>query len=189
MFSRRTAWKLTPNRFSEVQRELREAGREVLDLTVSNPTRAGVLYDAQSILASLSRSEAMDYDPQPKGLAGARDAVAAYYREQSGGLGIDPESVVLTTSTSEGYSYVFRLLCNAGDEVLVPKPSYPLFEFLADLDELVGLVRDSAVDLTAKIPHGDWRTYLRQILLMADHNAYHLGQIVQARKLLGDWRA
>src|SRR6266851_3117167 len=61
--------------------------------------------------------------------------------------------------------------------------------FLADLDELVGLVRDSAVDLTAKIPHGDWRTYLRQILLMADHNAYHLGQIVQARKLLGDWRA
>ena len=61
--------------------------------------------------------------------------------------------------------------------------------FLADLKELVTLVEDPTVDLTAKIPHGDWRTYLRQVLLVADHNAYHLGQIVQTRKLLGDWRA
>ena len=75
----------------------------------------------------------MDYDPQSKGLVSARQAVGSYYREQSGGFEIDPESVVLTTSTSEGYSYIFRLLCNPGDEVLVPKPSYPLFEFLADL--------------------------------------------------------
>lgn len=60
--------------------------------------------------------------------------------------------------------------------------------FFSDLKELTTLVQDSTVDLTAKIPHGDWRTYLRQILLVADHNAYHLGQIVQARKLLGDWR-
>ncbi len=136
MFSRRTNWRLTPNRFTEAQRELREAGREVLDLTVSNPTRAGLQYDAEAILASLSRPEAMDYDPQPKGLASAREAVADYYRQQCGGLEISPESVVLTTSTSEGYSYIFRLLCNAGDEVLVPKPSYPLFEFLADLEDV-----------------------------------------------------
>jgi hypothetical protein len=61
--------------------------------------------------------------------------------------------------------------------------------FLADLEELVALIQDTTLDLTAKIPHGDWRTYLRQILMVADHNAYHLGQIVQARKLLGDWRA
>ena len=60
--------------------------------------------------------------------------------------------------------------------------------FFADLKELETLVRDTSVDLTAKIPHGEWRTYLRQILLVADHNAYHLGQIVQTRKLLGDWR-
>jgi alanine-synthesizing transaminase len=141
MFSRRTGWKLTPNRFTEVQRELRAAGREVLDLTVSNPTRADLPYGVQSILAALSRPEAMDYDPQPKGLASARDAVADYYRDQSGGLevdpeSLDPESVVLTTSTSEGYSYVLRLLCNPGDDVLVPKPSYPLFEFLADLEDV-----------------------------------------------------
>jgi aspartate/methionine/tyrosine aminotransferase len=136
MFSRRTGWKLTPNHFTEAQRELLAAGRELLDLTVSNPTRAGLPYDAESIINSLSRREAMDYDPQPKGLASARDAVGSYYREQPGGLEINPEAVVLTTSTSEGYSYVFRLLCNPGDEVLVPKPSYPLFEFLADLEDV-----------------------------------------------------
>ncbi len=136
MFSRRTSWKLTPNRFTEVQRVLRAEGRELLDLTVSNPTRAHLFYDATSILSSLSRPEATDYDPQPKGLRSARNAVAAYYLEQSAGINIDSESLVLTTSTSEGYSYVFRLLCNPGDEVLVPKPSYPLFEFLADLQDV-----------------------------------------------------
>ena len=60
--------------------------------------------------------------------------------------------------------------------------------FFSDLEEVVELIQDPSIDLTAKIPHGEWRTYLRQILLVADHNAYHLGQIVQARKLLGDWR-
>jgi alanine-synthesizing transaminase len=136
MFSRRTGWKLTPNRFTEAQLEFGRAGREPLDLTLSNPTRAGLPYDSESILASLSQRDALDYDPQPKGLVRARQAVGSYYREQSGGFEIDPESVVLTTSTSEGYSYIFRLLCNAGDEVLVPKPSYPLFEFLADLEDV-----------------------------------------------------
>jgi aspartate/methionine/tyrosine aminotransferase len=108
MFSRRTSWKLIPNRFTEVQRELRAEGRKLLDLTASNPTRAHLSYDASSILSSLSRWEATDYDPQPKGLRSARNAVAAYYLEQSAGTNIDPESLVLTTSTSEGYSYVFR---------------------------------------------------------------------------------
>ncbi|MGH9538826.1 MAG: pyridoxal phosphate-dependent aminotransferase [Terriglobales bacterium] len=92
-------------------------------------------YHADSILVSLSHPEAMNYDPQPKGLIGARQAVASYYREQ-GGIEVNPESLVLTTSTSEGYSYIFRLLCNPADEILVPKPSYPLFEFLADLDDV-----------------------------------------------------
>lgn len=135
MFSHRTDWTLTPNRFTEAQRELSSAGRKVLDLTVSNPVRAGLHYDADAILNSLKNPKAMDYDPQPKGLHSARQAVAAYYREQHHSL-VDPESLVLTTSTSEGYSYVFRLLCNPDDEVLVPKPSYPLFEFLADLQDV-----------------------------------------------------
>jgi aspartate/methionine/tyrosine aminotransferase len=136
MFSHRTDWKLTPNRLTEAQREVSAAGFEVLDLTVSNPTRAGLTYDSETILGALARPEAMEYDPQPRGLRGAREAVAAYYREQHEGFGVDPDAIVLTTSTSEGYSYVFRLLCNAEDEVLVPKPSYPLFEFLADLQDV-----------------------------------------------------
>ncbi len=136
MFSRRTDWKLTPNRLTEAQREVEAEGREVLDLTVSNPARAGLHYDAEAILNSLTNPKAMDYDPQPKGLRSARAAVADYYHEQHGEPAFDPEALVLTTSTSEGYSFVFRLLCNPGDEVLVPKPSYPLFEFLADLQDV-----------------------------------------------------
>jgi alanine-synthesizing transaminase len=134
MFSRRTDWKLSPNRFTQAQRELQATGREVLDLTISNPTRAELHYDAETILRALVNPQAMDYDPQPKGLRSAREAVAGYYGKQHND--IDPESIVLTTSTSEGYSYVFRLLCNVEDEILVPKPSYPLFEFLADLQEV-----------------------------------------------------
>jgi aspartate/methionine/tyrosine aminotransferase len=133
MFSRRTDWKLTPNRFTQAQRELHAASREVLDLTISNPTRAGLRYETETILRALVNSQAMDYDPQPKGLRSAREAVVGYYRAHGD---IDPESIVLTTSTSEGYSYVLRLLCNADDEILVPKPSYPLFEFLADLQDV-----------------------------------------------------
>ena len=106
----------------------------MLDLTISNPTRAELHYDAETILRALANPKAMDYDPQPKGLRGSREAVAGYYGKQHDR--VDPESVLLTTSTSEGYSYVFRLLCNADDEILVPKPSYPLFEFLADLQDV-----------------------------------------------------
>ena len=134
MFSTRTNWKLALNRFTEAQRELETAGREVLDLTVSNPTRAGLHYDDAAILDALRNPQSLDYDPQPKGLLIAREAVTAYYKER--GETISPDCLVLTTSTSEGYSYLFRLLCNPGDEVLVPKPSYPLFEFLADLQDV-----------------------------------------------------
>jgi len=136
MFSERTNWKLAQNRFTQALAEVREAGARVLDLTVSNPTRAGLHYDAQAILQALASPRALDYDPQSKGLREAREAVAAYYREDHGVRGLDAEQIVLTTSTSEGYSFVFRLLCNAGDELLVPKPSYPLFEFLADLQDV-----------------------------------------------------
>jgi aspartate/methionine/tyrosine aminotransferase len=84
----------------------------------------------------LAAPQAIDYDPQSKGLREAREAVAGYYRDEHHVAGFDSERLILTTSTSEGYSYVFRLLCNPGDEVLVPKPSYPLFEFLADLEDV-----------------------------------------------------
>jgi aspartate/methionine/tyrosine aminotransferase len=136
MFSDRTNWKLTRNRLTEALEEVRASGARVLDLTLSNPTRAGLVYDEPRILQSLASPQAMDYDPQPKGLPSAREAVAAYYRTAHGIPDFDPERLILTTSTSEGYSFVFRLLCNPGDELLVPKPSYPLFEFLADLQDV-----------------------------------------------------
>jgi len=135
MFSDRTNWKLTRNRLTEALEEVRAGGARVLDLTISNPTRAGLCYDQPRILQGLASPQSMDYDPQPKGLPSARAAVADYYKTQHG-IHLDPERLILTTSTSEGYSFVFRLLCNPGDELLVPKPSYPLFEFLADLQDV-----------------------------------------------------
>jgi alanine-synthesizing transaminase len=135
MFSDRTNWTLARNRLTEAIDEARRSGARVIDLTVSNPTRVGLKYDETQILQSLASPAAMDYDPQPKGIPGARAAIADYYQTQHG-VRLDPERVVLTASTSEGYSFVFRLLCNPGDELLVPKPSYPLFEFLADLQDV-----------------------------------------------------
>jgi aspartate/methionine/tyrosine aminotransferase len=134
MFSRRTNWKLAPNRLSRAIDEVRASGRQPIDLTISNPTRAGITYNAGAILDALNNSQSLDYDPQPKGLARAREAVAEYYRARR--ELIDPEALVLTSGTSEGYAYLFRLLTNPGDEILVPKPSYPLFDFLADLEDV-----------------------------------------------------
>jgi len=136
MFSDRTNWMLAQNRFTHALAEARARGIKLLDLSLSNPTRAGLQYDEHAILGALASTRSMDYDPQPKGLREARRVVAAYYREDHRSLSLDEEQVILTTSTSEGYSFVFRLLCNAGDELLVPKPSYPLFEFLADLQDV-----------------------------------------------------
>lgn len=134
MFSRRTGWNLAANRFTEAILDARRGGRPVLDLTISNPTHAGIRYEESAILEALRSRGSLDYDPQPKGMLGAREAVAAYYGER--GEEVDPENVILTTSTSEGYSFVFRLLADPGDEILVAKPSYPLFEFLADLQDV-----------------------------------------------------
>ena len=120
--------------FAAAIREARAAGRELVDLTVSNPTVCGFDYDAQAILAPLASREAMTYDPDPRGMRFAREAVVGYYGDH--GASVDPDNVILTTSTSEGYGYLFRLLCDAGDEVLVAQPSYPLFDFLADLEDV-----------------------------------------------------
>jgi len=134
VFSRRTGWNLAANRFTEAVREVLARRQEILDLTISNPTRAAIEYDRAAILESLKNEESLNYDPQPKGLLSAREAVVEYYRER--GENLSPEHLVVTASTSEGYSYLFRLLANPGDEILVPKPSYPLFDFLADLNDL-----------------------------------------------------
>lgn len=135
MFSQRTNWVLTPNRHAQALEQLRAAGTPILDLTASNPTNCGFHYDDGAILDAFRRPEALNYDPQPRGLLSAREEVSGYYLQDHHAT-VNPESIVLTTSTSEAYSYVFRLLCNPHDEILVPKPSYPLFEFLADLQDV-----------------------------------------------------
>jgi len=136
MFSARTNWKLEENAYTRALRRHRESGKSILDLTVSNPTACGFEYDETAILAALQNSAAMRYEPEPKGLLSARAAVADYYREKISAAPIDPERLILTTGTSEAYSFLFRLLCDPGDEVLVAHPSYPLFDFLAAIQDV-----------------------------------------------------
>lgn len=133
MFAERTNWNLAANRLAEALARHRAGGRKLLDLTASNPTECGFLYDLQAILGALESSEALHYRPDPRGLLMARQAVTEYY---AGCARVGVEDMVLTTSTSEAYSFAFRLLANAGDEILAPAPSYPLFDFLADLQDV-----------------------------------------------------
>jgi alanine-synthesizing transaminase len=133
-FARRTSWDLTTNRYTEALEAHRRAGREVLDLTASNPTTIGLHYREDELLQALAHGEALTYEPQAKGLLVAREAVSAYYAAR--GSHVSPDDLILTTSTSEAYSFLFRLLCDPGDTVLVPTPSYPLFDFLADLHDV-----------------------------------------------------
>jgi alanine-synthesizing transaminase len=138
MFADRTNWNLNPNRLSEALSRHRFAGRPLFDLTASNPTECGFTYDREAVLRALSNPATLSYEPNPKGLEVARRAVAAYYAARNTLVSI--EDIILTTSTSEAYSYILRTLCNPGDELLVPEPSYPLFGFLADIQD-VKLIR------------------------------------------------
>jgi aspartate/methionine/tyrosine aminotransferase len=135
MFADRTQWNLAPNRLAEALARHRAGERRLLDLTASNPTECGFHYDERTILDALEQPQALHYRPDPRGLASAREAVRDYYSARHEGQ-VTTEQILLTTSTSEAYSFVFRLLCNPGDEVLVPVPSYPLFEFLADIQDV-----------------------------------------------------
>jgi alanine-synthesizing transaminase len=134
MFASRTNWNLTPNRLSEALARYRSSGRRLLDLSASNPTECGFHYDAAAIARALSATASLKYQPDPRGLKSARQAVSRYYAAHGEDLSLD--DLILTTSTSEAYSFVFRLLANPGDEFLVPTPSYPLFDFLADVTDV-----------------------------------------------------
>ncbi len=136
MFARRTNWKLDENAYTRALHRLRQSGEPILDLTVSNPTTCGFHYDAEMILESLRDPAALVYSPDPKGLLSAREAVAGYYQDKVPGAHFDPAHLILTTGTSEAYSFLFRLLCEPGDEVVIAHPSYPLFDFLADIQDV-----------------------------------------------------
>lgn len=131
-FSTRSPGDFRPNRLNAALSARRAAGSEILDLTLSNPTRAELAYPHKEILAALADARSLTYEPTPRGLVEAREAIAEHHVLH--GRTADPERMVLAGSTSESYGWLFKLLCEPGDEILVPRPSYPLFECLATLD-------------------------------------------------------
>jgi aspartate/methionine/tyrosine aminotransferase len=146
MFSSRLHGDLRPNRIARELDARRRGGARILDLTESNPTHAGIDYPAD-VLSAFEDPGLLVYDPAPAGSRAAREGVSAYYAAR--GQRVEPERILLTASTSEAYAYLFKLLTDAGDEVLVPRPSYPLFEFLAKLESI-------AVRQYPLAYHGGW---------------------------------
>ena len=134
MFASRTNWNLKPNRLAGALEQHNSSGRSLLDLSASNPTECGFKYDAPAIMRALCAPASLQYHPDPKGLKSARQAVSDYYAEHGARVAVD--DLILTASTSEAYSFIFRLLCNPGDELLIPTPGYPLFDFLADVNDV-----------------------------------------------------
>ena len=130
-FSSRTSWDISESAFSEDVSAAKKAGQSLIDLTISNPTLCEFAYDSGSILDPLRNASAMQYDPDPRGIPVARRAVAHYYAGHR--ATVTEEQIILTTSTSESYGYLFQLLCDPDDEVLIAQPSYPLFDYLAEL--------------------------------------------------------
>ena len=149
LFADRTDFGDEPNPLSRAIALARREGRTLLDLTVSNPTKCGFVYDEAALLQPLSSTQSLQYDADPLGMITARQSVVdAYYAPRS--VPVTANRLLLTTSTSEGYGYLFRLLCNPGDEILISNPSYPLFDLLARIND----VRPVSYPL---LLHDDWR--------------------------------
>ena len=180
MFSNRLPGHAEVNALSRAVASLTAAGTSLVDLTESNPTRAGLPYPAD-LLSAAASDRALCYDPQPFGLRTAREAVSADYARR--GVAVDPECIVLSASTSEAYSWLFKLLCNSGESVLIPQPSYPLFEHLTRLESV------RAVPYRLEY-HGRWdidfesiaaaKDDVRAVLLVSPNNP--TGSYVTARE-------
>ena len=172
MFSTRTNWPLQPNRLAQLLSERRARGLPILDLAESNPTNCGLRLPEAEVLAPLQNARALKYEPDPHGLRVAREAVARYYGER--GAPVDPDQIFLTTSTSEAYSYVFRLLANPGDRILTPQPSYPLFDFLGTLNDVevvpYGLIYDDGWQADLPALAACWNGRTRAILVVHPNN-------------------
>jgi len=134
MFSERATWDIRPNRLNRLLEKKKVRGEIIFDLTESNPTRAGFQYEDEKILSALAQPNAMLYEPDPRGLARAREVVRDYY--QTLGKKVDTQDLFLTAGTSEAYSILFKLMGNSGDEILIPRPGYPLLSFLAVFEDL-----------------------------------------------------
>lgn len=171
-FAARTAWDLAEADLSKVANRARERHPDLLDLTESNPTRVSLM-QADALPTRIEWARGTRYDPDPRGVLSAREAVAAYYRER--GLVCDPSRTFLSASTSEAYAWLFKLLCDPGDTVLVPTPSYPLFSYLAGLEharvETYPLLREEGfrVDL-AELERKVSAPSVRAIVVVAPNN-------------------
>ena len=172
MFSTRTPGDFRPNRLNAALAARRVTGREVLDLTFSNPTRAGLVYPNDELLAALDDARSLTYEPTPRGLDGAREAIAAHHARQA--QSADPERMLLAGSTSEAYGWLFKLLCEPGDEILVPRPSYPLFECLATLDAVrvveYSLPEDQRWGIDFDALERGWTARTRAVVLVNPNN-------------------
>jgi aspartate/methionine/tyrosine aminotransferase len=157
MFSSRLPQNVVANALSRRLTALRASGAAWVDLTESNPTRAALDYPAD-LLERLGDPRSLAYEPQPFGLPAAREAVARDYSRR--GARIDPAHIVLTASTSEAYAWLFKLLCNAGESVLVPRPSYPLFEHLTRLETVEAVPYDLEY-------HGRWQIHVDSVAARA----------------------
>jgi len=197
MFAKRTNWPSEENPLAQELRKDAASGKTLLDLTASNPTTCGFRYEEAAIRAALASQASLRYEPDPRGLLAARQAVAGYYAAQSSAAAIDPEHLILTTGTSEAYSFLFRLLCEPGDQIAVAQPSYPLFEFLADIQDVrlraFPLVYDHGWQIDFHALEGALGERTRAILLVHPNNptghfvsqqeAARLSEICAARKL------
>ena len=133
-FAKRTQWPLSSNRLTKQLNALHSHGHSVIDLTQSNPTILKFRYPKRRILRALASKRNLIYEPSPKGLRETREAVSQYYRRK--GYPVDSKKIFLTSGTSEAYSLLLKLLVNPHEEILVPAPSYPLFDYLADLSDV-----------------------------------------------------
>ncbi len=183
-----------PNRLHSLLLRLRAEGRDIVDLTETNPTHVGLPYPESEILAHLADRENLRYDAEPAGLLPARRAIAEYYAEsEPAGIAVKAEDLILTSGTSEAYGYLFKLLCRPGDEVLLGTPCYPLLDCLAELEH-VSLVkypfrfqpqadRPWALDVTALEHSISTRT--RALMVVNPNNPTgHFFTAAEARALL-----
>ena len=172
-FSERTNWELGENPLAQALTELRSSGAEIFDLTESNPTRCGFSYPPEMFLSPLASTDNLFYAPHPKGMLRARQAISDYYAARR--ASVDPERLVLTSATSEAYSFLFRMLFEPGDRVLVPAPSYPLFSYLAGLNDVEVdhypiTLRDGAWAIDTVSLESSVKTITRAVILVSPNN-------------------
>jgi aspartate/methionine/tyrosine aminotransferase len=171
-FSKRTNWDIGSNDLVKAYEQLKGKGVSIIDLTLSNPTQCGIAYPQESILRSFATAKNLVYEPNAKGLLKARQQVVKYYEER--GILVSPEQILLTSSTSEAYSFIFRLLANVNDRILFPQPSYPLFQCLTELNDVrIGyypLVYDKSWDIDFEELRGNVDATTKAVVLVNPNN-------------------